>query len=116
MNHAFASKRTEMGFALEVADRVFCRRGIIVEEAAPANFFDTPAHEGRGPFLGRVLLDIPRWHEDGRLAERCVRSDDAIKLRAHTSTPPSRRIASINFGEAIVRASGLPRAGHIALV
>jgi len=46
----------EMGFAREVADRVILiDGGRIVEEAAPAQFFDTPQHERTRAFLGRVL-------------------------------------------------------------
>ena len=36
----------EMGFAREVADRIlFFDEGMIVEDAAPAEFFDNPKHE-----------------------------------------------------------------------
>ena len=46
----------EMGFAREVADRVILiDGGRIVEDAAPAQFFDTPQHERTRAFLGRVL-------------------------------------------------------------
>ena len=46
----------EMGFARAVADRVvFMDEGRIVEEAAPAVFFDTPREERTRQFLGRIL-------------------------------------------------------------
>ena len=50
----------EMGFAREVADRVISiDEGKIVEEAAPAQFFDMPRHERTRAFLGRVLHGHP---------------------------------------------------------
>jgi ABC-type polar amino acid transport system ATPase subunit len=50
----------EMGFAREVADRVILiDGGKIVEEAAPAQFFDMPRHERTRAFLGRVLRGHP---------------------------------------------------------
>ncbi len=46
----------EMGFASEVADRiVFLDHGIILEEAAPAEFFKAPKHERAQQFLKQVL-------------------------------------------------------------
>ena len=46
----------EMGFAREVADRVlFFDEGLIVEEAAPANFFDNPQHERTQLFISQTL-------------------------------------------------------------
>ncbi|NOU92409.1 ATP-binding cassette domain-containing protein [Paenibacillus sp. LMG 31456] len=46
----------EMGFAREVADRVvFMDQGVIVEEAAPAEFFNNPKEERARLFLGRLL-------------------------------------------------------------
>jgi general L-amino acid transport system ATP-binding protein len=46
----------EMGFAREVADRVlFFDEGLIVEEAAPANFFDNPQHERTKLFISQTL-------------------------------------------------------------
>ena len=46
----------EMGFAREVADRVvFMSDGAIVEEAPPAQFFDTPRHSRTKTFLGQIL-------------------------------------------------------------
>lgn len=50
----------EMGFAREVADRVILiDGGKIVEEAAPAQFFDMPRHERTRAFLGRALREHP---------------------------------------------------------
>jgi ABC-type polar amino acid transport system ATPase subunit len=50
----------EMGFAREVADRViFIDGGKIVEEGAPAQFFDAPRHARARAFLGRVLRGHP---------------------------------------------------------
>ncbi len=46
----------EMGFAREVADRVvFMDAGEIVEDAAPAAFFENPQHERTRQFLGKIL-------------------------------------------------------------
>ncbi len=46
----------EMGFARSVADRViFMDEGEIVEEAAPATFFDNPKHERTKLFLSQIL-------------------------------------------------------------
>ncbi|HEX6499133.1 MAG TPA: amino acid ABC transporter ATP-binding protein [Micromonosporaceae bacterium] len=46
----------EMGFAREVADRVlFMDHGLIIEEGAPADIFDTPKHERTQAFLSKVL-------------------------------------------------------------
>ncbi|MBW9115561.1 amino acid ABC transporter ATP-binding protein [Rhizobium cauense] len=46
----------EMGFARQVADRViFMDRGAIVEEAAPAVFFDNPQNERSKLFLSQIL-------------------------------------------------------------
>lgn len=46
----------EMGFARKVADRVvFMDQGRIVEEAAPAEFFDNPKHERSKLFLSQIL-------------------------------------------------------------
>jgi general L-amino acid transport system ATP-binding protein len=46
----------EMGFARKVADRVvFMDKGRIVEEAAPAAFFDSPRHERSREFLSQIL-------------------------------------------------------------
>ncbi|WP_235823079.1 MULTISPECIES: amino acid ABC transporter ATP-binding protein [Hyphomicrobiales] len=46
----------EMGFARQVADRViFMDEGRIVEENAPAEFFDNPQHERTKLFLSQIL-------------------------------------------------------------
>ena len=46
----------EMGFARQVANRViFMDRGQIVEENAPAEFFDNPKHERTKLFLSQIL-------------------------------------------------------------
>ncbi|MBK0023857.1 amino acid ABC transporter ATP-binding protein [Ochrobactrum sp. S46] len=46
----------EMGFARQVANRViFMDQGKIVEENAPAEFFDNPQHERTKPFLQQIL-------------------------------------------------------------
>jgi glutamine transport system ATP-binding protein len=46
----------EMGFAREVADRcIFIDEGIIMEEAAPDDFFMRPRHPRLRDFLGKVL-------------------------------------------------------------
>ena len=46
----------EMGFAREVANRVvFIDEGIIMEEAAPAEFFGNPKNPRLKDFLGKVL-------------------------------------------------------------
>ena len=46
----------EMGFAREVADRVvFIDEGVIMEEAAPTEFFGSPKNPRLKDFLGKVL-------------------------------------------------------------
>jgi polar amino acid transport system ATP-binding protein len=46
----------EMGFARKVANRVlFMADGEIVEEAAPADFFNKPKHDRAKAFLGEIL-------------------------------------------------------------
>ena len=46
----------EMGFAREVGTRiVFMDEGRIVEEAAPAQFFDAPQNQRTKDFLSKVL-------------------------------------------------------------
>jgi general L-amino acid transport system ATP-binding protein len=46
----------EMGFAKEVADRiVFFDEGLIVEQAAPATFFENPREERTRLFLSQIL-------------------------------------------------------------
>jgi polar amino acid transport system ATP-binding protein len=46
----------EMGFARRVADRVvFMSNGVIVEEAAPEEFFKNPQHQRTKQFLGEIL-------------------------------------------------------------
>ena len=46
----------EMGFAREVADRIiFMDEGAIVEEAAPAVFFENPQHERTRLFISQTL-------------------------------------------------------------
>lgn len=46
----------EMGFAREVADRIiFIDEGIIMEEAAPTEFFDNPKNPRLKAFLSKVL-------------------------------------------------------------
>ena len=46
----------EMGFAREVADRIlFFDEGMIVEDAAPAEFFDNPKHERTKLFISQTL-------------------------------------------------------------
>ena len=46
----------EMGFAREVANRVvFIDEGVIMEEAAPAEFFGSPKNPRLTDFLGKVL-------------------------------------------------------------
>ncbi len=46
----------EMGFARQVANRViFMDQGQIVEESAPAEFFDNPQHERTKLFLSQIL-------------------------------------------------------------
>ncbi|MEO1989470.1 MAG: amino acid ABC transporter ATP-binding protein [Martelella sp.] len=46
----------EMGFARQVANRViFMDQGQIVEQNAPAEFFDTPQHERTKLFLSQIL-------------------------------------------------------------
>ncbi len=46
----------EMGFAREVADRIlFFDEGMIVEDAAPTDFFDNPQHERTKLFISQTL-------------------------------------------------------------
>jgi len=46
----------EMGFAREVADRIlFLDGGILVEEAAPSEFFTAPKSKRATEFLNKVL-------------------------------------------------------------
>jgi len=46
----------EMGFAREVADRMyFTDGGVIVEQGAPAEFFANPQHERTKAFLSKIL-------------------------------------------------------------
>lgn len=46
----------EMGFAKEVADRVlFMDQGVIMEQGAPAELFDSPQNERTKSFLSKVL-------------------------------------------------------------
>lgn len=46
----------EMGFAREVADRVFFMdTGIIIEEGSPQDIFNNPKHKRTREFLGKVL-------------------------------------------------------------
>ena len=46
----------EMGFAREVADRVFfIDEGIILEQGTPAELFGNPQHERTKSFLSKVL-------------------------------------------------------------
>jgi len=46
----------EMGFAREVADRVlFMDGGVVVEQAAPDEFFRNPEHERTKNFLKEIL-------------------------------------------------------------
>ena len=46
----------EMGFAKEVADRVFFMdQGIIIEQGTPAELFDSPRNERTKSFLSKVL-------------------------------------------------------------
>ena len=46
----------EMGFAREVADRMyFTDGGVIVERGAPAEFFSNPRHERTKAFLSKIL-------------------------------------------------------------
>ena len=46
----------EMGFAREVADRVvFMDHGVILEEAAPEEFFLNPQHDRAKQFLKQLL-------------------------------------------------------------
>ena len=46
----------EMGFAREVADRVvFIDEGVIMEQGAPAEIFDSPKTERAQSFLSKVL-------------------------------------------------------------
>ncbi|HXI19081.1 MAG TPA: amino acid ABC transporter ATP-binding protein [Chloroflexota bacterium] len=46
----------EMGFAHEVAGRImFMDGGVVVEEAPPEQFFNSPQHERTRQFLGKIL-------------------------------------------------------------
>ena len=46
----------EMGFAREVADRVVMMdQGVIVEDAAPEDFFERPVHDRTKQFLAKIL-------------------------------------------------------------
>jgi general L-amino acid transport system ATP-binding protein len=46
----------EMGFAREVADRIFFfDKGLIVEQGPPAQFFNNPQHERTRLFLSQIL-------------------------------------------------------------
>jgi ABC-type polar amino acid transport system ATPase subunit len=46
----------EMGFAKEVADRVFfIDQGIIMEQGTPQQIFDNPQNERTKSFLSKVL-------------------------------------------------------------
>jgi general L-amino acid transport system ATP-binding protein len=46
----------EIGFARQVANRViFKDQGQMVEQNAPAAFFDNPQHERTKLFLGQIL-------------------------------------------------------------
>jgi polar amino acid transport system ATP-binding protein len=46
----------EMGFAREVADRVlFLDGGVLVEDAAPKDFFSNPASDRARDFLQKML-------------------------------------------------------------
>ena len=46
----------EMGFAREVADRMyFTDGGVIVEQGPPAEFFASPRHERTKAFLSKIL-------------------------------------------------------------
>lgn len=46
----------EMGFAREAADRMaMFDEGVIVEEAAPDRFFESPEHERTKQFLSKLL-------------------------------------------------------------
>ena len=46
----------EMGFAREVADRVFFfAYGTIVEEGTPEHFFTSPTHDRTKLFLSQIL-------------------------------------------------------------
>jgi len=46
----------EMGFAREVADRVwFMDRGEILEDAPPEEFFSRPRHERARKFLADII-------------------------------------------------------------
>ena len=48
----------EMGFAREVADRVvFMDKGVVLEDAAPAELFGNPKHQRTREFLSRYLED-----------------------------------------------------------
>jgi polar amino acid transport system ATP-binding protein len=45
-----------MGFARSVADRViFMADGMVIEEAAPQQFFSNPQHDKTRNFLGQIL-------------------------------------------------------------
>ena len=46
----------EVGFAREVADRVFMfDEGTIIEQAPPNDFFNNPQHERAKTFLSQIL-------------------------------------------------------------
>ena len=48
----------EMGFARDVADRVvFMDKGVVLEDAAPAELFGNPKHQRTREFLSRYLED-----------------------------------------------------------
>jgi polar amino acid transport system ATP-binding protein len=51
----------EMGFAREVADRVlFMDRGVVLERAAPREFFDHPQHLRARQFLADIRSPFGR--------------------------------------------------------
>ena len=46
----------EMGFAREAADRiVMMDDGVVVEQAAPSDFFTSPRHQRTQQFLSKIL-------------------------------------------------------------
>jgi len=46
----------EMGFAKRVADKmIFMDEGVIVENAAPEQFFNAPEHQRTEQFLSQIL-------------------------------------------------------------
>jgi ABC-type polar amino acid transport system ATPase subunit len=45
----------EMGFALEVAHRVVMDEGVVLEDAAPVEFFTHPSHPRTRSFLAKIL-------------------------------------------------------------